>query len=382
MGNCIRILAEGVSLIASDRTWIEGNAIQQLKTTATLEGMRRVVGMPDLHPGRGSPIGAAFFSVGRFHPVLVGNDIGCGMGLWQTDLSAAKASAEQMEKRLGSIDGPLDESWDEEMARLRADYALEGVSHQQALGTIGGGNHFAEVQRIDQVYDSASVAALGLDAQRLVLLVHSDSRGLGQAILWDHVARFKGQGLAGDSEEGSQYMQQHDQALRFAVVNRQMIAARLLDRLRAEKQRILDCPHNFVEAITLEGTAGWLHRKGATPTNTGPVLLPGSRGDYTYLVEPLAGDISLFSLAHGAGRKWMRGECKGRLAARFTPEQLTRTSLGGRVVCQDRQSLYDEAPQAYKPIETILADLCEAGVARPLARMRPILTYKASEGER
>lgn len=76
MGNCILHLFDGVSLIASDDTWIEGDAIRQLQTAKALDGMRHVVGMPDLHPGRGYPVGAAFFSVGRLYPALIGNDIG------------------------------------------------------------------------------------------------------------------------------------------------------------------------------------------------------------------------------------------------------------------------------------------------------------------
>ena len=89
MGNCIRNLSDGVVLIAADDTWIEGKAIQQLETTARLPGMHRVAGMPDLHPGRGYPVGAAFFAIGRLYPALVGNDIGCGMALWRTDLPTA-----------------------------------------------------------------------------------------------------------------------------------------------------------------------------------------------------------------------------------------------------------------------------------------------------
>ena len=74
MGTCIRNLSDSAVLVAADDTWIEGKAIQQLETTARLAGMHRVAGMPDLHPGRGYPVGAAFFSVGRFYPALVGND--------------------------------------------------------------------------------------------------------------------------------------------------------------------------------------------------------------------------------------------------------------------------------------------------------------------
>ena len=112
--------------------------------------MLRVAGMPDLHPGRGYPVGAAFFSVGRFYPALIGNDIGCGMALWQTDLSAAKAKPAKLARQLGSIDTPLDAGW-----QARIDEILPNHPFQTALGTIGGGNHFAELQTVDTVYHAA-----------------------------------------------------------------------------------------------------------------------------------------------------------------------------------------------------------------------------------
>ncbi len=103
MGNTIAI-APRVSLIAEQNTWIEGAAIEQLTNTAQLPNMMQVVGMPDLHPGRGYPVGAAFFSQQRFYPALIGNDIGCGMSLWQTDLAVMKQSLDKLEKKLGNID--------------------------------------------------------------------------------------------------------------------------------------------------------------------------------------------------------------------------------------------------------------------------------------
>ena len=88
MGNFVRTLSDRACVVASDSTWMEDAAIAQLLTTSQLEGMRRVAGMPDLHPGRGYPVGAAFFSVGHFYPALVGNDIGCGMAAVRTTLRA------------------------------------------------------------------------------------------------------------------------------------------------------------------------------------------------------------------------------------------------------------------------------------------------------
>ena len=109
MGNPIS--NNNITIIADSDTWIEGRAVQQLETTAKLPQMLRMAGMPDLYPGRGYPVGAAFFSVGRFYPALIGNDIGCGMALWQTDLSAAKAKPAKLAKQLGSIDAPPDAGW-------------------------------------------------------------------------------------------------------------------------------------------------------------------------------------------------------------------------------------------------------------------------------
>ncbi|EFR5242210.1 RtcB family protein, partial [Salmonella enterica] len=108
------------------------------------------------------------------------------------------------------------------------------------------------------------------------------------------------------------------------------------------------------------------------------VIIPGSRGDYSWLVKPVVSEASLFSLAHGAGRKWMRTECKDRLSAKFTPRQLCRTGMGSRVICRDRQLIYEEAPQAYKSIDSVVDCLADAGLITPVACLRPVLTLKTS----
>ncbi len=375
MGNPIQHLSAGVVLVAADDTWIEGNAIQQLQTSARLPGMRRVAGMPDLHAGRGYPVGAAFFSVGRFYPALVGNDIGCGMALWQTDIATAKLHLDKLEQRLGSIDGPLDERWQPRVEAL----GLDAGDHGRSLGTIGGGNHFAELQQLDEVYDTEAVAALRLERRRLLLLVHSGSRGLGEAILREQVDRHGHQGVADGSDEARHYLARHDTALRYAEANRSLIAQRLLERLRGDGEPALDIHHNLVAPAHIGGEDGWLHRKGATPANRGIVVIPGSRGDYSYLAQPLQGDhteATLRSLAHGAGRKWQRSECRDRLSRRYSPAQLQRTALGSRVVCDDRALIYEEAPEAYKPVDSVVGALRAAGLLRLLARLKPVLTYK------
>ncbi len=375
MGNFVQNLSGRAIVIASDETWIEGKAIQQLETTALLEGMQRVAGMPDLHPGRGYPVGAAFFSTGRLYPALVGNDIGCGMSLWRTSLTLAKARIDKLEKRLGSIDGPLDAEWHDAVCQL----GLPHTGHEHALGTIGGGNHFAELQQLDEIHDEAASLQLGLERKQLLLLVHSGSRGLGEAILREQVERFGHHGLDETGADCAAYLARHAAALQFAHANRALIARRMLARWGAEGEPVLDLDHNLLTPAVLAGVPGWLHRKGAAPADAGPVVIPGSRGDYSYLVQPIAAESSLWSVAHGAGRKWMRSECRGRLLQRFTPDQLSRTALGSRVVCDDRELIYEEAPEAYKPVDTVVDALRGAGLVRVIARLKPLLTYKKRE---
>ncbi|KKD60769.1 hypothetical protein RN22_09280 [Grimontia sp. AD028] len=383
MGNFVQTLSDSVSLIASNESWIEGLATQQLLKTSQLEGMKQVVGMPDLHPGRGYPVGASFFSVGRVYPALVGNDIGCGMSLWQTSLRVAKLNLDKLAKRLDKVEGPLGENWADDILQLKKARDVESEGFDMALGTIGGGNHFAEFQRIDEVYDAAAFKASGLNTQQLQLLVHSGSRGLGQAILTKHVSEHGHAGLAEGSDALAQYVSEHNEAVRWAELNRYLIAQRFLSAVRSDGQFMLDVNHNLVTQVEINGCLGWLHRKGATPSDKGLVMIPGSRGDFSYLVKPRHNGVaaqSLYSLAHGAGRKWQRGTCKGRLDSTFKPKDLLKTALGSRVICGNKELLYDEAPQAYKKGESVISDLVNADLIDVIAKTRPVLTFKTQGG--
>lgn len=218
MGNFVKEVSEPACIVASDATWMEDAAIAQLIVTSQLEGMQRVAGMPDLHPGRGYPVGAAFFSSTHLYPALVGNDIGCGMALWQTDLHASSVKLDKLEKRVGNIDGPMEDRAFVEHAMTAA--GVRTCDSEVSLGTIGGGNHFAELQQVDAVYLPEALATLGIDKQHLLLLVHSGSRGLGEQILRTHIDAFGHHGLRTGSSEAMAYLEQHEAALRFAQCNR------------------------------------------------------------------------------------------------------------------------------------------------------------------
>lgn len=386
-----------VRLFASTQSCIEGEAVRQLYATAKLDGVRLAVGFPDLHPGKGTPVGAAFVTEGVIYPHLIGGDIGCGMALFKTDLVRRDVKLDRWAKLPFSLEHP----WDQFVGDFLAKHNLESTKFDSALGTIGGGNHFAEVQAVEKVLDADEFKKLDLGKQQLIVLVHSGSRGLGESILREHVDQHFGEGVEVDSFAAEEYLRGHDFAVRWAKANRELIARRFIATLGAEAECLWDGCHNSVTRTenpspvltdTLspfdakrDGVRGsmWLHRKGAVAAEGDLVVIPGSRGSLSYLVKPTGhGESNAWSLAHGAGRKWARSEARLRMRERFSVPELAQTGLGGRVICEERDLLYEEAPAAYKNIEAVIQDLVDAGLVSVIATLRPLLTYKTRKVRR
>lgn len=367
-------LSPKITLIAADPSRLDPAAIDQLEASARYEGIERIVGLPDLHVGAGIAVGAAFWSPDRVWPHLVGGDIGCGMGLWELSSPLRKFRLGSVERKLRSLDEP----WAGDTLSAVTCIGLPPNLAGPALGTIGGGNHFVEFQRIEEVVDRERFDDLDLQADRVWMMVHSGSRGLGQAVLQAHKTEPVSAGMLAASPAGQAYLAEHDQATTWAVLNRRIIAQRFCEAIGAEARPVLDICHNCVTPHL----GGWLHRKGAAPADRGLVAIPGSRGDFSYLVEPVAdgADLALSSLAHGAGRKWSRSDAHARLSPRFRIADLQRTALGSHVICEDRRLIYEEAPEAYKDIQRVVADLEQAGLVRVIARLRPLLSYKTRAG--
>ena len=360
-----------IRIIASQKSWLEGEATRQLENTAKLPGMVAAIGMPDLHPGRGHPVGAVFLSEGVFYPYLIGNDIGCGMSLYRLSVKARKAKVDRWVKRLTELDGP----WEGDAAAFRAQYDVSNGDFDDALGTIGGGNHFAELLKVEKILEPETYAALELERDNLFLLVHSGSRGLGEKVLRDHTGKEKAIGIADDGPEAQAYLQQHDDAKAWAKANRALIAARIFDKLGMTGEPLLEIEHNTLSKRDVDGRPLWIHRKGAAPNDAGMAVVPGSRGDVSYLVSPARSDIDNgWSIAHGAGRRYKRSEMRGRLNCKA--DELVQTPAGNRVICENKDLLFEEAPQAYKKIESVIYDLETAGLIAPVARLQPIITYK------
>jgi release factor H-coupled RctB family protein len=355
-----------VKIMNHDGLWLEGGALKQLETLNRYPGVELVVGLPDLHGGR-SPVGLALWGRDFVYPYVVGSDIGCGMALWETDIAIRKFKLDKAEKTLTTF-GRLDRLDEDELAEYGS--LIGSLDHRSDLGTIGGGNHFAEFQKIETVLRHETADKLSLNQDKIFLLIHTGSRSLGQSILNTFNSET---GYELTSAEAGEYLNQHTLAMEWAVLNRRLVAERLLTKLGGSCRLILDLPHNFIE----RRGPNLIHRKGAVSSERGPVLLPGSRGAFSYILEPES-DTSVwaYSLSHGAGRKWARSMCRERLSKKKMKTDLTRTEMGSRVICYEAELLFQEAPEAYKNIQSVIEAMVANQAAQAAIVFKPLLTFK------
>ncbi len=248
---------------------------------------------------------------------------------------------------------------------------LRGAEACLQLGTLGGGNHFLELQADED--------------ERLWLMLHSGSRGVGQQILAHHLARARGRafaagallGIEAASLEGQAYLVDHDWAVAWAAASRRRMleqAAAVLEALlgvRAEWESLRDGSHNLVRREQHGGEELWVHRKGALDASEGaPASIPGSMGTASYHVRGRGEERALRSSSHGAGRRLTRAEARRAIS----PRQLAGELAG---VCHDERlarRLCDEAPSAYRPIEKVMR--AQRELTRIERRLRPLLCLK------
>jgi release factor H-coupled RctB family protein len=394
-------IAPGVVRVLAREAHVDDTAIAQLTHVASLPGVRHAVGMPDLHPGGRFPIGCAIASEGVY-PALVGSDIGCGVALYYI-ASQRKLTPARLAARLVG----LDTAWDGDRREWLRRYNIDDKSvPDEDLGTVGAGNHFAELCDVEAVLQPVA-AHQELVEGALCLLVHSGSRGLGAAILAEQIAGGNANPvLLPNTPELTSYLSKHDAAVQWARANRDLIAHRIrtclfsdADQQPAETllKKITDVTHNSVKQCTIDGTDLWVHRKGAAPSQheSGLVPCPGSRGTFSYLLSPIgSGEPNctsfifpfptssfpkysiVYSLAHGAGRRHPRSKMHEGSPA----PPSTTTALGSEVVCNDRALMLEERPEAYKDVEAVVRDMEGLGMARPIVKLRPIVSYKVREG--
>lgn len=352
--------------------------------------------MPDLHAGQSTPIGCVVATEPTVvYPELIGSDIGCGMSFVRTSLRLIYEDDERKlikwTKQLQGLDDYLPKESIEEFRQSNLEWPtiVEKITNDhienEQLGTIGSGNHFVELQRIEELYDDKSN---DLSKEYLYLLVHSGSRSLGERFLREFgKGDTNNRGLEKGTDAYETYMTRHDEACAWAKRNRAMITQRFLTCLgdTTPPQCLLDIWHNNVvlKELSSDHCHVHLHRKGAAPSDKGRVIIPGSRGTHSYLVEPIEKnkELSGYSLAHGAGRAMSRSKARQHFSEKYpdTNQLKITDSLDSHVVCDDKQLLYEEHPQAYKTIDAVIDDLVEANLIRVIAKMRPLITYKTRQ---
>lgn len=358
--------------------------MEQVKNLANLPfAFKHIAIMPDSHQGYGMPIGGVLATKGVVIPNAVGVDIGCGMCAVKTSLT--EISEENLKKIMGEIRkviplgfGHHKEKQDEGLMPILPVLNIKPIVEQEyqkaltQIGTLGGGNHFIEIQKGDDGH--------------IWIMIHSGSRNLGYQVAnyynkmavklndkW-HTAVPKEWELAFlsiDSNEGQNYIKEMEYCVDFALVNRELMMRRICDIF--EKETSCECvepiniAHNYASLENHYGKNVMVHRKGATlarQDTTG--IIPGSMGTSSYIVKGLGNPESFMSCSHGAGRKMGRKEAIRTL--NLEEEQKKMEGILGKP--RGQQDL-EEAPGAYKDIDLVMEnqkDLVEITVKlKPLA---------------
>ncbi|MCL2701698.1 MAG: RtcB family protein [Phycisphaerae bacterium] len=436
---------------------------QQVANVAHLPGIVGAsLAMPDIHWGYGFPIGGVaatdVASGGVVSPGGVGYDINCGVRLLRSDLPAAEArdrlkplvdqlfrdvpvgvgvggefefvgselrsllakgAGYLLEKGLATPDD-IDAT---ESGGGLADADPDAVSREACkrgldqCGTLGSGNHFAEVQYVEAIYDAEAAAALGLVQGTMAVMIHSGSRGLGHQVCTDYIKELRGAPAKYgielpdrqlvcapvESPEGRRYLAGMRAAANFAWANRQLLAVqvrRTLSRFFGQSEeslglrQVYDVAHNIakIEMHVVEGqrVKVCVHRKGATRAFPAgheelaerfraigqPVLIPGDMGRASYVLvgAPGAMEQTFGSTCHGAGRVMSRTKAIEHARGRRIDQELAAHGIIAR--SRERTGLAEEQPDAYKDIDAVIRCVTDAGLARKVARLRPMGVIK------
>lgn len=442
---------------------LEDSAIAQLREAASLPTVTHALGMPDLHQGFGVPIGSVAATREIIVPAAVGYDVNCGMRLLPTSLRMSeadpKALAEDIRRLIPLGEGKKNVSlgrddfvailegglsaldsikksghrvWEEFEAgseiirreRVEDQGSLEGRVEavparaiergREQLATLGGGNHFIELQEVEQILDPEAAAKWGLFEGQFAIMIHSGSRGFGHEVGGHYMKLARksgersGEGRPGlgffpaADKPGRDYLAAMNAAANFAFVNRALMGALAGSAVKrrhpgARLWLLYDVPHNIAKLELHEGKQLWVHRKGGTRAfdqrrmqgtpfaDIGqPALIPGSMGTASYvLVGQASGAASLFSVNHGAGRLMSRTQAAGgrkgrrqKRTAAVSDQEFKDSMEGIHLICEDRRAVKEEAPAAYKDIDQVIETVKQAGLARPVARLRPRAVLK------
>jgi tRNA-splicing ligase RtcB len=451
---CSGQMVTDATIFASEAVNLEPDAVRQLYDAASLPPAKKVLATADIHVvGLDNAI----------MPAAVGYDINCGMRLLRTPFSKGDIDTEKIAVSIAR-DIPLGEgkanlvldktsieavinkgaaavpilagrishrAWEafdpdefaediqriEENGCLPADMAaVPGQAIQKGsaqLGTLGGGNHFIEIQYVQEIFDPALAKTFGLSKNQIVVMIHSGSRRFGFEIADQYMSiaarrpemaeRKKMLSfLPTDTSAGKNYIAAMYAAANFAFTNRHIMALlvrRCFNRMfgPTKLKMVYDVAHNMAKLETHQGSRLWVHRKGATrafgPKRMAgtifekigqPVITPGSMGTASFLLVGTGNsDESLCSVNHGAGRVMSRTAAlgksrRGRIVAPalISDEQFRRSMEGIKLITGNRRKIKEEAPAAYKDIEEVVRIVVECGWAKAVARMLPLAVLK------
>ncbi|WP_454129187.1 RtcB family protein [Microbacterium aurum] len=358
---------------------IDEKTVEQARTSSRMPFIYpHLALMPDAHLGKGATVGSVIPTLGAIMPAAVGVDIGCGMIAVRTQFTKAQLLArdlvalrEQIERAIPLSAGrdnrtivataePRVAELEELAAAKEFDPARYAGRWRNQLGSLGSGNHFIEVS-VDET-----------DA--VWMFLHSGSRGVGNKIATHHIAVAQRLAkkwwielpdpdlayLVEGTEEFRRYIAELRWAQHFALLNREemmdRVARQLSDTMGEGVQELerINCHHNFTESEKHFGKQVWVSRKGAIQADAGRLgLIPGSMGTASYVVSGLGNPLSLNSSPHGAGREYSRSAARRT----FTHAQLREAMTG--IEFRDTDAFIDEIPQAYKPIDQVMADAAD-----------------------
>ena len=432
-------------------------SLEQVKNMATLPGIYKyAIGLPDIHQGYGFSIGgvaALDAKEGGISPGGVGYDINCGVRLLQTDLFYENLSHVDIKNLIDNIfekvpagvgrgkaninNTQLDEillngsQWAVENGYATRDdvQKTEDFGHLEGnpskispeakargrpqLGSLGSGNHFLELQRVEQIFDDQVAKAFGLQKGNVTLMIHCGSRGLGHQVASDYLRiidkKYKDlidilpdrqlMYAPAQSDEAKDYLEAMRAAANFAFVNRQVIAYQASEAIYdlfpdTKIHQVYDVCHNIAKLethkINGEEKEVFVHRKGATRSlpkghplvpevykNVGqPVIIPGSMGTASYVLAGSQNAVNLTfgSTAHGAGRVMSRTKATKTYSVKEIKNQLHAQNI--YIKSHSHKGIVEEAPQTYKDVDEVVEVSHNAGLGMKISRLVPIGVLK------
>ena len=382
---------------------MEEGALEQAKNLANLPfAFKHIAIMPDTHQGFGMPIGGVLATKDVIVPNAVGVDIGCGMCAVKTSLT--EIDKETLKKIMGEIRKAIPVGFNKhnesqgkslmpDISYLYGYYTPESDTPiclreynnaLKSLGTLGGGNHFIEIQKGSDGY--------------IWIMIHSGSRNLGKQVAdyynkkavglnkkWFSNTQKELNFLPLDSEEGQSYIGEMEYCVEFALANRKLMMDRVKDifyktdmtrigipRLSIEFEPMINIAHNYAKLENHFGENVWVHRKGATLATKDTIgIIPGSQGTKSYIVKGKGNPESFMSCSHGAGRKMGRNEAIKNLNLE---EEVKRLDGMGVIHAIRGEKDLDEAPGSYKDIDIVMKN--QKDLVEILVELTPLAVIK------